>query len=149
MALITLDDVVHYRPPAESPHFKPLQGPRSHDRIHPQSYSDRPAPLYPCLPSQDWRSSLPLSGHTPYLESHFHASSEVETLLAANELAEEVTIDCSNELDMNSLNVSSRRDANVAVSNVHTASRDLPDDVSNSDLGLGLYDQRHNGTWCP
>ena len=61
----------------------------------------------------------------------------------------QVTIDCSNELDMDFLNASSERDAKVAVSIVHTASRVLPDDVSNSDLGLGLYDQRHDGTWWP
>ncbi|KAJ5458834.1 hypothetical protein N7530_010778 [Penicillium desertorum] len=133
MAPINLDDVIHYRPPTKKPYFKPFRAPGSHDRINPQIPSDRPAPAYP----------LPFSGHVPYFQSLFHASSEVETLLAPNELAEEVTIDCSNEFDMDFLNASSGRDANVAISNIHTASRELPDDVSSSDLGQGLYEQRH------
>ncbi|CDM37292.1 Homeodomain-like [Penicillium roqueforti FM164] len=124
--------------------INPLRAPGSHDRINSQIPSDRPPPAYPFLPSQHWRSSVPFSGHAPYFQSHFHASSEDETLLAPNELAEEVTIDCSNEFDMDFLNASSGRDANVAVSNIHTASRELPDDVSSSGLGQGLYDQRHD-----
>ncbi|QQK46712.1 Homeodomain-like [Penicillium digitatum] len=39
--------------------------------------------------------------------------------------AEEVTIDCSNEFDMDVLNAFSGKDANVAISNIHTASREL------------------------
>ncbi|KAJ5367845.1 hypothetical protein N7541_001786 [Penicillium brevicompactum] len=144
MAPINLDDVIHYRPPAKKPHIKPFRAPGSHDRIHSQIPLDRPAPAHPFLSSQHWHSSLPFSGHAPYLESHFHASSEVETFLAPNELAEEVTIDSSNEFDMDFLNASSGRDANVAISNIHTASRELPDDVSSSDLGQGLSDQHHD-----
>jgi hypothetical protein len=45
---------------------------------------------------------------------------------------------------MDFLNASSERDANVAISNIHTASRELPDDVSSSDSGQGLSDQRHD-----
>ncbi|KZN94242.1 hypothetical protein EN45_044320 [Penicillium chrysogenum] len=144
MAPINLDDVIHYRPPAKKPHFKPFRAPGSHDRIYSQIPLDRPAPAHPFPSSQHWRSSLPSSGHAPYLQSHFHAPSEVETLLAPNELAEEVTIDSSNEFDMDFLNASSGRDANVAISNIHTASRELPGDVSSSDLGQGLSDQRHD-----
>ena len=51
-----------------------------------------------------------------------------------------MTIDYSNEFDMDFLNASSGRDANVAVLNIYTASRELPDDVSSSGLGQGLYD---------
>jgi hypothetical protein len=79
-----------------------------------------------------------------YLQSQFHESSEVETLLAPNELAEEVTVDYSNEFDMNFLNASSGRDTNVAISIMHTASRELPDDVSSIVLGQDLYDQCSN-----
>lgn len=149
MAPINLDDVIHYRPPAKKPHFKPFRAPGSHDRIHSQIPLDRPAPAHPFLSSQHWRSSLPFSGHAPYLQSHFHASSEVDTLLAPNELAEEVIIDSSNVFDMGFLNASSGRDPNVAISNLHTASRELPDDVSSSDLGQGLSNQHHDGTWWP
>ncbi|KGO76320.1 hypothetical protein PITC_018430 [Penicillium italicum] len=144
MTPINLDDVIHYRPPAKKPYFKPSQAPNSHDRIHSQIPLDRRAPAHPFLPSQQWRSSLPISGHAPYLQSQLHASSEVETLLAPNELAEEVTIDSSNEFDMDFLNASSGRDANVAISNIHTASRELPDDVSSSALGQGLSGQHHD-----
>lgn len=149
MAPINLDDVIHYRPPTKKPHFKPFRAPGSHDRVHSQIHLDRPAPAHPFLFSQHWHPSLPFSGHAPYLQSHFHAPSEVETLLAPNELAEEVTIDSSNEFDMDLLSVSSGRDANVAISNMHTASRELPDDVSISDLRQVLSDQHHNGTWWP
>ena len=48
---------------------------------------------------------------------------------------EEVTINGSNEFNMDFLNISSGRDTNVAISNIHTASRELPDNVSSSDLG--------------
>ncbi|CAG8902812.1 unnamed protein product [Penicillium egyptiacum] len=140
MAPITLDDIIHYRPPAKSPHFKPFQAPSSHARIHSQSSSDRPAPANPFLPSQHWHSSLPFTGHAPHLQSQFHPSSEVETLLSPAELAKEVTVD-SNEFDMDFLNTSLGRDTNVAISNIHTASRELPDDVSSSDPGQRLYDQ--------
>ncbi|EKV15763.1 hypothetical protein PDIG_13060 [Penicillium digitatum PHI26] len=144
MAPINLDDVIHYRPPAKKPYFKPFRAPGSHDRIHSQIPLDRPAPAHPFLSSQHWHSTLPFSGHAPYLQSHFHASSEADTLLAPNELAEEVTIDSSNEFDMDFLNAFSERDASVAISNIRTATRELPDDVSSSDVGQGLSDQRHD-----
>lgn len=149
MAPINLDDIIQYRPPAKEPHFKPLQAPGSHARIHSLSSSDRPAPAYPFLPSQHWRSSLPFSGHTPYLQSHSHSSRETKTLLALNELAEEVAIDCSDEFDMDLLNANSGRDANVAVSSVCPTNRDLGDDVSCTGLGLGQYNKCHDGTWWP
>lgn len=133
--------IVRLQKKKKKTHFKLFQAPGSHARIHSQSSSDRPAPAHSFLPSQHWRPSLSFSGHAPYLQSQFHESSEVETLLAPNELAEEVTVDCSNEFDMNFLNASSGRDANVAVSNMHTASRELPDDVSSIVLGQDLYDQ--------
>ncbi|CAG8262520.1 unnamed protein product [Penicillium salamii] len=144
MAPINLDDVIHYRPPAKKPQFKPSRAPGSHNRIHSQIPLDRPGPAHPFLSSQHWRSSLPFSGHAPYLQSHFNASSEVEMLLASSELAEEVTIDSSNEFDMDFLNASSGIDANFAISNIHTASREFPDGVSSSDLGQGLFNQRHD-----
>jgi hypothetical protein len=149
MAPINLDDVIHYRPPTKKPHFKLFRAPGSHDRIHSQIPLDRPAPAHLFLSSQHRHSSLPFSGHAPYLQSHFHAPSEVETLLAPNEFAEEVTIDSSNEFEMDFLSASLGRDTNATKSNIHTASRELPDDVSSSDLGQGLSDQRHNGTWWP
>jgi hypothetical protein len=85
-------------------------------------------------------------GYTPYLQSHFYIPSEVKTLLAPNELAEEVTFDSSNKFDIDFLNTSSERDTNVAISNIYTASRELPDNISSSDLGQGLSDQRHDST---
>lgn len=148
MAPINLDDVIQYRPPTKKPHFNLFRALGSHDRIHSQIPLDRPAPAHLFLSSQHRHSSLPFSGHAPYLQSHFHAPSEVETTLAPNEFAEEVTIDSSNEFDMDFLSASLGRDTNVAISNIHTASRELPNDVSSSDLGQGS-DQRHNGTWWP
>ncbi|CRL28795.1 unnamed protein product [Penicillium camemberti] len=143
MAPINLDDVIQYRPPTKKPHFNLFRALGSHDRIHSQIPLDRPAPAHLFLSSQHRHSSLPFSGHAPYLQSHFHAPSEVETTLAPNEFAEEVTIDSSNEFDMDFLSASLGRDTNVAISNIHTASRELPNDVSSSDLGQGS-DQRHN-----
>jgi hypothetical protein len=46
-----------------------------------------------------------------------------------------VTINSSNEFDIDFLNASSERDINVAILNIYTASRELPDNISSSDLG--------------
>ena len=125
MAPINLDDIIHNHPPVKRPHFKPLQVPGHHARILSRSSFNAPAPAHPPLHGQHGRLGPPLSGHPPYLQGHFNASSEAETLSAPNKFAEEVTIDCSNEFDMDVLNAFSGKDANVAISNIHTASREL------------------------
>lgn len=143
MAPINLDDIIHYRPPAKKPQFQPLRIPSSHTRIHSQSSWGKPAPTHPFLLGQYWCSSLPFSGHTPYLQSHFHSSGEPEMSLAPHELAEEVAIDCSNEFDIDFLNSNSGSDANLAVCSTN---RDVGDDISGSGSGLGRYDQYPDGT---
>lgn len=60
-----------------------------------------------------------------------------------------MAIDFSNEFDMDFLNAFSGKDANVAISNIYTASRELLDNISSSDLWQGLSDQRHDSTWWP
>jgi hypothetical protein len=140
MAPINLDDIIHYRPPVKKTHFKPLQVPGHYVSIHSQSSLDRPAPAHSPLHSQQSHSNPPFSGHTPHFQGSFNASDEVETSLAPIELLDEVTLNCSNGFDMDFFNASSGRDATVAVSNVNTASRDLPENVSSNDSGLSLYD---------
>ncbi|KAJ5462482.1 hypothetical protein N7530_010687, partial [Penicillium desertorum] len=59
-----------------------------------------------------------------------------KTLLAPNKLTEEVTINYSNKFNIDFLNTSLGRDINITILNIYTASRELPDNISSSGLGL-------------
>ncbi|KAJ5480496.1 hypothetical protein N7530_006005, partial [Penicillium desertorum] len=108
---INLDNVIYYCPLTKKLYFEPFGAPGSHD--------------------------LSTSVRVFYSRVYAVPLNEVETLLASNKLAEEVTIDSSNKFDIDFLNTSSERDVNVAILNIYTASRELLDNISSSDLGQG------------
>ncbi|KAJ5922230.1 hypothetical protein N7516_009933, partial [Penicillium verrucosum] len=108
---INLDDVIYYRPLTKKPYFKPLRAPGSYDLL---AFDYSILGVYAVLLNKD------------------------ETLLAPNELIEKVTINYSNKFNIDFLNTSSGRDINVIISNIYIASRELPDNISNSSLGYYL-----------
>ncbi|KAJ5203018.1 hypothetical protein N7449_005097, partial [Penicillium cf. viridicatum] len=108
---INLDNVIYYCPSTKKLYFKLFGVPGSYDLL---AFESSILGVY----------AIPLN--------------KVEILLAPNELTEEVTINSSNKFNIDFLNTSSERDINVTILNIYTASRELPDNISSSNLGYYL-----------
>lgn len=125
MPTISLDEIIHYRPPTEKAQFR---GPRPIS-LYPQNYSnpssEGPILSRPFPPSQVWPSGFPLSAHERCPQMISRSPVEPGPSLPLTEHAGEVALDLSEEMGMDFPNVTLEEDTDGPLSNAHWSRSDL------------------------
>lgn len=113
MPPISLDEIIHYRPPTEKTQF---QAPQSIS-MYPHYYSNPSSEGRPFPPNQVGPSSFPLSAHAQYHQMISRSPVECRPSLPLTD--GEVTLDFSDEMGMDFPSVTLEEDTDGPVSNAH------------------------------
>jgi hypothetical protein len=141
MPPISLDDVIHYRPPAVESHCEPVRKPNLKARFTPPSSWDQAVQAPSFLPSRPPVASHWISKHALHTHTFAYSSDESERSLFLGEPAQETSLGHLNDFNSGFSKVSQSKDTSVC-----STERD-PRVACNARLQQGISDRYLRGMW--